>query len=49
MFRSAGFNYKGHVAMLNDEEEDVPNLVHGCAPDEVLRNWKAREIPEVIS
>ncbi|MCI95428.1 hypothetical protein A2U01_0116726, partial [Trifolium medium] len=40
--------YEGHVAMLDDEEEDVPNLVHLCAPDEVLRNWKAWEIPEVI-
>jgi hypothetical protein len=46
-FRSAGFNYEGHVAML--EDEDVPNLVHQCAPDEVLRNWKALEIPEIIS
>jgi hypothetical protein len=47
-FRSAGFNYEGHVAMLEDEDEDVPNLVHQCAPDEVLRNWKALEIPEII-
>ncbi|GAU28982.1 hypothetical protein TSUD_391830 [Trifolium subterraneum] len=48
IFRSADFNYEGHVTMLDDEEEDVPNLVRRCAPDEVLCNWKAWEIPEVV-
>ncbi|WJX67858.1 hypothetical protein P8452_52291 [Trifolium repens] len=49
IFRSAGFNYEGHVAMMEDEEDkDVFNLVHQCAPDEVLRNWKGWEIPEVV-
>jgi hypothetical protein len=49
IFRSAGFNYEGDVAMMEDEEDkDVLNLVHQCAPDEVLRNWKAWEIPEVV-
>ncbi|MCI76074.1 hypothetical protein A2U01_0097343, partial [Trifolium medium] len=34
--------------MLEDEEEGVPDLVHRCAPDEFLRNWKAWEIPEAV-
>jgi hypothetical protein len=48
-FRSAGFSYEGQVAMLEDDDEDVPDMVHRCAPDEVLNNWKALEIPEIIS
>ncbi|GAU40821.1 hypothetical protein TSUD_398050, partial [Trifolium subterraneum] len=48
IFCSAGFIYEGHVAMLEDGDEDVPNLVHQCVPNEVLRNWKAWEIPEVV-
>ncbi|MCI96334.1 hypothetical protein A2U01_0117634, partial [Trifolium medium] len=34
--------------MLEDEEEGVLDLVHRCAPDEVLCNWKAWEIQEVV-
>jgi hypothetical protein len=49
IFRSAGFDYEGHIAMMVDEEDkDVLNLGHQCTPDEVLRNWKAWEIPEVV-
>jgi hypothetical protein len=48
IFRSAGFSYEGHVAMIEDKKEDMSNLVRQCAPDEALRNWKAWEIPEVV-
>ncbi|GAU10261.1 hypothetical protein TSUD_418820, partial [Trifolium subterraneum] len=49
MFCSAGFIHEGHVAMLEDTDEEVPNLVYRCAHDEVLTNWKAVEIPETFS
>jgi hypothetical protein len=49
MFCSAGFIHEGHVAMLEDTDEEIPNLVYRCAHDEVLTNWKAVEIPETFS
>ncbi|MCH86336.1 gag-pol polyprotein, partial [Trifolium medium] len=48
-FHSAGFDHEDHVALLEDTDVDVPDLVYRCTPDEILTNWKAMEIPEIIS
>ncbi|MCI49632.1 gag-pol polyprotein, partial [Trifolium medium] len=48
-FRSAGFDHEDRVALLEDTDEEVPDLVYRCTPDEILTNWKAMEIPEIIS
>jgi hypothetical protein len=49
IFSSAGFINEGHVALLEDADEEVPDLVYRCAPDKVLANWKTVEIPEIFS
>ncbi|CAJ2651927.1 unnamed protein product [Trifolium pratense] len=48
-FHSAGFDHEDHVASLEDTDEEVPDLVCHCAPDEILANWKVVVIPEIIS
>ncbi|MCI40994.1 gag-pol polyprotein, partial [Trifolium medium] len=48
-FRNAGFIHEGQVALLEDTDEAIPNLVYRCTPDEALDNWKAMEIPEIVS
>jgi hypothetical protein len=48
-FYSAGFSCEGQVAFLEDTDEDIPDLVYRKAQGEALNNWKATEIPQIIS
>jgi hypothetical protein len=48
-FRSGGFRHEGHVALLEDTDEEIPDLVYRCLPDDAINNWEAIEIPKIIS
>lgn len=48
-FHSAGYRGEDQVVMVEEEEKEVPNLVCHCAPNITLSNWKAIEIPNMIS
>lgn len=48
-FHIVGYKNEDHVAAIEEEEEGIPNLVCHCLPDTTLNNWKAIEIPEMIS
>ncbi|KAK2373474.1 hypothetical protein QL285_074505 [Trifolium repens] len=48
-FRSGGFRHEGHVALLEDTDGEIPDLVYRFLPDDALNNWEAIEIPKIIS
>lgn len=47
-FHSAGYK-DGNQVVVVEEKEGIPNLVCHCSPNITLVNWKAIEIPEMIS
>lgn len=44
-----GFNYDGHVSTIEQVDEEIPNLVNHCLPDDTRSNWKAINILKIIS
>lgn len=37
------------MAVIDEEDEGIPDFVCRCSPNTTLNSWKAIEIPEMIS
>lgn len=48
-FHSAGYRDEDQVTMIEEEEKGMPILVCHCSSNIPLNNWKAIEIPKMIS
>lgn len=49
VFHSARYMDENRVAVIEEDDEGIPDLVCHCSPDTALNNWKAIEILEMIS
>ena len=49
VFHGARYMDQDRVAQFEAQDEGIPNLVRRCSSDTALNNWKAIEIPEMIS
>lgn len=46
---SVGYMDEDRVAVIEEEDEGIPDLVCRCSPNTTFNNWKAIEISEMIS